>query len=136
MKRLTVISIMVLAVTGIANGGSVYKCTDTAGNVTFSQSICPAKTSSIKEMDYSEPPRSRSPKSNSSLSPQKQLQQMEADKNKWNISGQSSKSRRLHKKKCNYYRKQARKYRGRYGGHGKDEGMEIHYLEMIENYCN
>lgn len=60
MKRLAAIGIMALAVTGSVSAGSIYKCTDAAGNITFSQTACPAKESG-DQIGYSQPSR-RSPK--------------------------------------------------------------------------
>ncbi len=54
MRRLAAIGIMALAVTGSVSAGSIHKCTDAAGNVTYSQTACPAKESG-DQIGYSAP---------------------------------------------------------------------------------
>lgn len=44
VKHLAMISIIVLAISGNGFAGSIYKCVDTAGNVSYSQTACPENT--------------------------------------------------------------------------------------------
>lgn len=60
MKRMIIAGVAALGLCGPLAAGSIYKCTDAAGNVTFSQTACPAKESG-DQIGYSAPTR-RSPK--------------------------------------------------------------------------
>ena len=89
MKRLAAISIMALTVTGSVSAGSIYKCTDATGNVTFSQTACPVKTSG-DQIGYSEPSPSQSrsssrqsaPRNSSRYTIMNQAKQADVDKDK------------------------------------------------------
>lgn len=56
MKRMIIVGIAALELCGDLAAGSINKCTDAAGNVTFSQTACPAKESG-DQIGYSEPSR-------------------------------------------------------------------------------
>lgn len=80
MERFAVMLIMA-ASASIANAGSIYKCTDAAGNVTFSQTACPAKTSG-GEVGYSKPSQRHEPARIAPHSIASQVRQLEAEKEK------------------------------------------------------
>ncbi len=72
MKRLAVMCITTLVLSGNVVAGSIYKCIDAAGNVSFTQKPCPRKSSG-GGIGYSE----RSQWRDSSPSAREQLNQIQ-----------------------------------------------------------
>ena len=54
MRRMIIAGFVALGLCGDLAAGSIYKCTDVAGNVSFSQTVCPGESSGGK-VGYSAP---------------------------------------------------------------------------------
>lgn len=79
MKQMIIAGFAALGLCGDLAAGSIYKCTDAAGNVSFSQTACPAAASG-GEVGYSRPSQRREPDRITPLSIEAQVRQLDSEK--------------------------------------------------------